>query len=904
MIGQNFPLPNIENILDQLGKSVYFSTLDLASGFYQIQVKESDKRKTAFTTPSGHYEFNNMPMGMRNSPATFARLMNIVLSGLQGSKCFCYLDDIIVYGTSLEDHNRKLIDVLKQLDIHNLKLQPDKCEFLHTEITYLGHLISDKGVKPDPKRVEAISKYDKLISAKQVKSFLGVAGYYRKFIKNFSGIAKPLTNLLKKNVKFIWTDKCQESFDDLKRALTSEPILQFPRFNEKFILTTDSSNDAIGAVLSQGGIGNDLPISYFSRTLNKSQMNFSTTEKELLAIVEACKHYRCYLYGQTFDIVCDHKPLQWLHNCKDPSSRLLRWRLKLLDYEYEIHYKKGKHNTNADGLSRLHQVNRVDEEDLTFEYFKSFHQREIRIPEPNKINLALNKIPNLVIPLSCDLSQNNEYIEYVQNNVPDIIPSNHKLTDVIMKTILQQNLYLIFIKEFNNDSANYETLFETLYNLRTVLKHNQVKSFIIPDISLNNSIIQQNTFYSLLYFLFSDFKYEILHKERIFIDDKELIQQILKENHDTKTSGHQGFERTYERIKEQFYWDNMKNDIRNYIRQCDICQKSKTDFISNKSPMLITTTSNKFCEQIALDVVGPLPQTVTGNRFILTLQDDLTKFIQAYALPNHEAATVAIFFLKFCTQFGFPINILKDQGTEFTSKVFKEINKLMSIKHKITSPYHPQSNGSLERTHLTLKDYFKCYVNKDTNNWDEFLNFAVYSYNTGIHKSTQKTPYELVFGEIARIPNYLNKPKDKPNYSNLANDIAKKLRIVRENAKENLIKAKTKSKQQYDRTHNRTYEFKENNLVLLLDKQSKSKNKKLAKNYLGPFRIIQIHNNNTATIEIKNQLRTYHLDLLKPYVVTDNGKSENKSSSPSNNSNNHNNNDANQPSTSGCTKHI
>lgn len=370
-----------------------------------------------------------------------------------------------------------------------------------------------------------------------------------------------------------------------------------------------------------------------------------------------------------------------------------------------------------------------------------------------------------------------------------------------------------------------------MFNVRTLLKFNGIKSFVIPDVSYNNSIIQQQTFFSLLFFLLSDFQYKILESERITLTDPCLIQQVLKDYHDSPIAGHPGFQRAYDKIKSFFYWDNMKTDIRNYIRACPTCQKSKTDFKPNRSPMEITTTSTKFCERIAMDIVGPLPETLSGNRFILTLQDDLTKLIDAYAMPTHDAQTVAIHFLEFCTRYGFPQSALSDQGTEFTSQTFKQVNRMLSIKQKQTSPYHPQTNGSLERTHLTLKDYFRCYLSKDTDNtWDRFLNFAVYSYNTSTHKATQKTPYELVFGQQARMPLITN-PRNKPTYSDLANDLSTKLKIIRKTARENQIKSKEKSKEYYDQTHHRTYNFQEGDIVLLCDKQAKAKNKVLQPNF-------------------------------------------------------------------------
>ncbi|XP_036142872.1 uncharacterized protein LOC118645594 [Monomorium pharaonis] len=308
-IGDSFPLPNIDEILDQLGNAKYFTTLDLASGYHQIPMAEHDKPKTAFSTPYGHYEYNRMPFGLKNAPATFQRLMNSVLTGMQGLRCLVYLDDIVIYGSSLKEHNKRLEEVLLRLREANLKLQPDKCEFLQKEVNYLGHIISKDGIAPDPGKLQAIKDFPEPRKVKDIQSFIGLAGYYRKFISDFSKIAKPMTKLIKKTEKFVWTTEQQIAFDTLKEKLMTASVLQYPDFTKEFNVTTDASDYAIGAVLSRGPVGSDRPIAYTSRVLNRAEQNYSTTEKELLAIVWAVKHFRPYVYGVKFKIVTDHKPL-------------------------------------------------------------------------------------------------------------------------------------------------------------------------------------------------------------------------------------------------------------------------------------------------------------------------------------------------------------------------------------------------------------------------------------------------------------------------------------------------------------------------------------------------------------------------------------------------------------------
>ncbi|XP_036150748.1 uncharacterized protein LOC118648534 [Monomorium pharaonis] len=363
-LGDAYPLPNITEILDQLGSAKYFSVFDLASGFHQIPMHESDAPKTAFSTPFGHYEYKRMPFGLKNAPATFQRLMDLVLSGLQGITLFVYLDDVVIYASSLKEHKKKFNQLAERLRQANLKLQPDKCEFLRKEVTYLGHVINENGVKPDPKKIEAVMHFPHPKNTKNIREFLGLAGYYRRFIPNFSCVAKPLTNLLKKDEPFAWQQAQEIAFTTLRKQLCSEPLLQHPDFTKPFILTTDASGYAIGGILSQGDIGRDLPIAYTSRLLNTAEQNYSTIEKELLAIVYSTHYFRPYLYGNKFKLVTDHKPLVWMHSVKDPTSRLMRWRLKLAEYEFEIVYKAGKTNVNADALSRNPVIKR-DIQDTT-----------------------------------------------------------------------------------------------------------------------------------------------------------------------------------------------------------------------------------------------------------------------------------------------------------------------------------------------------------------------------------------------------------------------------------------------------------------------------------------------------------------------------------------------------------
>lgn len=352
-IQDNFPLPNIADIIDQLGGAQYFSAMDLVSGYHQIALRPEDRYKTAFSALGGHYEFTRLPFGLINSAAGFQRIMMQVLEGLVGEICFVYIDDIVVYGSTFEVHNKNLSVVLQRLSKFKLKVKPSKCHFLKDKINYLGYVISREGVRMDEGKTLAIRNFVEPDNVKKLKSFLGLAGFYRKFIPNFSMIATALHKLLKKGINFEWDSACTSSFQTLIKCIEKDIVLAYPDFEKTFYLTTDASNFGIGAVISQkDGNGFDRPLAFASRALIPAEINYTTTEKECLAIVWGINEYKHYLTGRKFVVLSDHRPLVWLDSIKDPGARLMRWRLKLNNYNYEIRYTPGKSNYVADELSR------------------------------------------------------------------------------------------------------------------------------------------------------------------------------------------------------------------------------------------------------------------------------------------------------------------------------------------------------------------------------------------------------------------------------------------------------------------------------------------------------------------------------------------------------------------------
>ena len=349
-----FPIPRMDDCIDRIGPAKYVTKFDLLKGFWQVPLTDRAKEISAFVTPDGLFQYKVAAFGMKNSPATFQRLINDVIAGLDG--CEAYIDDIIIYSDTWEDRLKIIRSFFERLTEAKLTVSLAKSEFARAHVTYLGHVVGQGQVKPVDAKVKVISDFPRPESRKQLMRFLGMAGYYRKFCQNFSTVAEPLTQLLSKKAKFLWNDKCEQAFEELKAILKSAPVLSAPDFDHQFKLAVDASDVAAGAVLLQEDKdGVDHPICYFSKKFNTSQRNYSTVEKECLALVLALQYFEVYVSSSCAPVIVfsDHNPLVFLHKLKNKNQRLLRWSLMLQEYNLEIRHIKGKDNLIADCLSRV-----------------------------------------------------------------------------------------------------------------------------------------------------------------------------------------------------------------------------------------------------------------------------------------------------------------------------------------------------------------------------------------------------------------------------------------------------------------------------------------------------------------------------------------------------------------------
>jgi hypothetical protein len=351
-IKNQYPLPRIDDLFDQMKGATVFSKIDLRSGYHQLRIKEGDVPKTAFKMRFGHYEFTVLPFGLTNAPGVFMSLMNGVFREYLDKFVQVFIDDILIYSRTTEEHDEHLRLVLQCLREHKLYGKLSKCSFYQSRIHYLGHVISGEGIVVDPAKVEAIMEWSAPTNVTEVRRFMGLAGYYRRFVEGFSKIAGPITELQKKNKKFVWTEKCAEAFKRLKELLTMAPILKVPDMDVDFLVCTDASKEGLGGVLMQDG----RVIAYISRKLRRHEENYATHDLELLAIVYALKVWRHYLVGRKFELKTDHCGLQHIFTQSDLNARQRRWSELLSEYDFEISYIKGTVNRVADALSRRPRI--------------------------------------------------------------------------------------------------------------------------------------------------------------------------------------------------------------------------------------------------------------------------------------------------------------------------------------------------------------------------------------------------------------------------------------------------------------------------------------------------------------------------------------------------------------------
>lgn len=724
-VDDKFPLPNIDAILDKLGKAQYFSTIDLAKGYHQILINEEDKKKTAFVTPHGLYEFNRMPFGLKNAPATFQRLMNEILRDHINRTCVVYLDDILIFSTTLQEHVRAITEIFTILEKHNLKIQTDKCNFMKKETEFLGHILTEEGLKPNPGKIKVIQSLTIPTTQRQIKSFLGLTGYYRKFVKDYAKVAQPITKYLRKNMKINTKDPNYiDAFEKLKNLITSHPILKYPNFEKSFVLTTDASNYAIGAFLSQEGH----PVSFASRTLNQHEQNYSATDKEFLAIIWAVNYFRPYLYGKKFKILTDHLPIKYLqakYNGKDISPRHQRWLLKLGEYHFDIEYLKGKENKVADFLSRIEHKDETDEKGE----YKNEIDKNTNINEEDSSNFGLFNIENesnseamaTVHSAEEELLEHIPIKEEIVNKYrTQIILTNNKTVEI--ETILGRRIIYIAEHDFERLGEIFKKYIAIgkigIFSELSDSKYNEVQQKLIELYSNNRKIK----------FIRCSYRAHELKTET------EAVKQISL--YHVRESFHSGIQETYNNIKNKIYYPKLLELIQIVINQCEVCQTVKYDRKPIKPKFEISETPSNINEIVHIDTY------VIMRHVFLTIIDKFSKFGTAYYMNDRNYITILEKLEQHFTQIGKPQKIIADN--EFKAIQIRELLNNEGISLHLTKPNSHTGNGDIERFHNSIAEKFRILkVNKNNFSVQILIQQAIRNYNNRYHSTIKCTPNEV-----------------------------------------------------------------------------------------------------------------------------------------------------------------
>ena len=643
--------------------------------------------------------------------------MNNVLQGLLYVSVLAYLDDVIVFSNTLEEHLQHLEEVFQRLAAAGLKLKLSKCEFFMKQLQFLGHTVSAEGIQPDFDKIRVICEMPHPQCVKDVRAFLGMCGYYRRYVPNFADIAAPLVDLTRKNMQFRWSGDCQKAFDFLKTKLTESPILVHADLTKPYRLYTDASDYAIGAILAQiGEDGEEHVIHYLSQQLSRTQRRWAVIEKEAWALVTALRKFRQYLLGAKFTVYTDHKPLKSLFTAEMKNARIQRWGILISEYNCDIQYREGR-RMKADFVSRIRgPCGSGDDPDAPAPAGNL-------CPVSNEAGPSVDHDATLHVygceavdtsdSSSEDESDENDSSEDTESGCKDL-PSDlnalRKLQrlDPDLGEVYEQ----LLVGETSGRTSDYTLEDEVLYKIASPVKHDQEHhlQLVVPRL---------------------------------------LVPGVLYMMHDKH--GHLGVDKTHDLIRHRYFWPNSYRDTHAYINKCFVCAQRKLKAL--RVPIQSMPVPNAPFMTVAMDLQGPFPETENGDRYILSLVCLFSGWPEAFPIPNKNADTIARALLtEFIPRHSCPERLISDQGSEFCNEVISILSRKMGIVRIRTSPYRPQANGKCERLHRVLNDIIAKRVAENQLDWPQHIPAALYAIRTSVHTSSKHTPFFLVHGRDPKLP--------------------------------------------------------------------------------------------------------------------------------------------------------
>jgi hypothetical protein len=835
------PLPLIAESLERLAQAKIYTKLDIRDAYHRIRIKEGDEWKTAFRTRYGHFEYMVMPFGLTNAPAQFQAYMNEALAGLVDVTCIVYLDDILIFSNSKEEHTEHVREVLDRLRKAKLYVKLSKCEWNTDRTEYLGYVVTPEGVSINPERVKTIQDWPLLTSVRDIRVFVGFMNYYRRFIEGFSRIVLPLTSLTKKepgqarggpamrreeSVTLKLSEEAKRAFQNLKDSFLKIPILAHFEREKETRLEVDASGGAISGILSQNspeldGKAQWRPVDFFSRKLIQAEYNYDTHDQELLAIVSSVKHWRHYLQGIHFDILTDHMNLKWFMDTKSLNHRQVRSYLVLSQYDFTLTHRPGITNP-ADGPSR-----RPD------------YMAEAKKP-----------------------SQKNN--EVFVSAMRDLLSGKRELSAQIGAVITRKMRLEKLPRKQRRALQDFGRAEERAWKEPQPAEDD---SEMESDEESDNEDLEPGTSHN-------DTEWPNPAEDGfIWLTTAEQKSKALQECHDSPLAGHFGARRTLEKVQRRYKWKGMAEDVSQYCRDCLPCRKSTPARHRPYGPLAPLPPPTYPWEEVTMDFITELPPSkINGVVYdaILVVVCRLTKM--AHYIPargDWDGVDLAQAWIREIIRLhGIPKRVISDRGPLMKAKYWDTFQHYLSARRVLSSAFHPQTDGQTERQNQTLEQYLRCYCSLEQDDWALWIAIGEFAYNDSVHATTKTTPFLANHGVAPRgaewpiIP--LNEGEAPPG-----RQIAAKVIELQKNCKENILQA-NRYQEEYQNKKRLPIPFKVGDQVLVSTRNMKSTRpkRKLDWKYAGPGRIIAQYGPSAFKVDLpglQNIHPVFHASLLEPY---------------------------------------